>query len=624
MSDNPFAKPGHNPDVRPSAEERADVPRDGYGRYLVKLPGMEHMPSAPVVPLTRVSTITKALIQKKSIIDWRERLIVEAAADPANAELLVAIRQAGGDRKELKRIGEELFKRGGGKDRSLLGTAMHDFTERRNRGENLTEADMPEEHRPSLRAYEALLADRVRILPGFLERRILAPWSAGGTLDNIVMYRNDLLQPEGSDGDATGEWDMRVADLKTGRDLSKGWPEKLIQLWEYANSEYIWNDETQTWERMPRELRKDRGLIIHVPMDGTAHLYDVDLSGMDKVVEAAMIARRHEAEAHTKATMVASVDMRGPAYVAPTTEDQGVTITLPPPLHTAEEVTQSVVTAFRKAKEDGCQVPIGTGAVSAPGPQLSGTGKSLEPIGKHMDPPRRGCGVCGRIGHKRGNPICLGDADPGNLSSGETVATGQMPDDTSTDVAPVSPVDKDVVAFAGQKDVALSRVFNGQGTAGVDYQHQTGCPLNPERWPHSECPNPEDRCSCVPDRAGFTNRGDGVFVHATCGLRAPAPPVTVQMEPAVTLNRTDGSVAGVVGQPLAGPPITGTELSDPPATVQGWVVDWVVEDIRQAQNQKAVLKIRELAISRGAWNPELHDPIGKARYAELSPKGTNQ
>lgn len=595
MSDNPFAKPGHNPDVRQNAEERANVPRDQYGRYLVKMPGMEHMPSAPAVPLTRVSTITKALIQKKSLIEWRERLIIAAAADPANAELLKAIRQADGDRKELKRIGEELYKRGGGKDRSLLGTAMHDFTERRNRGENLTEADMPEEHRPSLRAYEALLADRVRILPGFLERRILAPWSAGGTLDNIVMYRNDLVQPEGSDGDAPGEWDMRVADLKTGRDLSKGWPEKLIQLWEYANSEYIWNDETQAWERMPRELRKDRGLIIHVPMDGTAHLYDVDLSGMDKVVEAAMIARRHEAEAHTKATMVASVDMRGPAYVAPELAPGSAANSvgmgrLAPEQIKADQQAFDYAASTISPEFAQALAPSHTGAVSAPGPQLGGTGKPLEPIGKHMDPPRRGCGVCGRIGHKRGNPICLGDADPGNVSSGETVATGQMPDDTSADMTPVSPVDKDVVAFAAV----------GQGFAGIGEHHAPGCPLNPERWPHTECPNPEDRCSCVPDRAGFTNRGDGVFVHATCGLRAPAPPTKLET------------------------PLIEPELSDPPATVQGWPGDWVTEDIRQAQNQQAVIKIRELAISRGAWNPELHDPIGKARYAELSPKGTNQ
>jgi hypothetical protein len=229
-----------------------------------------------------------------------------------------------------------------------------------------------------------------------------------------------------------------------------------------------------------------------------------------------------------------------------------------------------------------------------------------------------------------------------------------MTDDTSGVATGEQPIPAPSVA----KDVALSKVFNGQGTAGVDFPHAPGCPLDPDRWPHSICPNPEDRCSCVPDRAGWISRADGKYVHQTCGLRSVPPPSTVSVDPRmdvplspdevdremsdgdhdtrasaiaaiqgriqpnITLHRTDGSVAGVVGEPLAGPvAIVGAEMSVPAATVQGWPGDWVMEDIKRAQNCAAVVNIRTLALSKGAWNPEVHEKIGKDRYMELQKEG---
>lgn len=535
MTESPFATPGYNPDVRKNAEDRADVPRDRYNRYLVKLPGMEHMPSTPSVPLTRVSTITKALIQKKSLIDWRERVILEAVAGeidgPTASPLLDALSAAKtrGDRKEVMRVGEELFKRGGGKAKSQLGTAMHEYTEKRNRGED--PGSIPEEHRPSLAAYDAVLDGRVRVLPEFLERRLIAPWSAGGTLDNIVMYRNDLVQPEGADESdpAEGEWDMRVADLKTGRDISKGWAEKVIQLWEYANAEWLWDEEQGIWVRPPRELRKDRGLIIHVPMDGTATLYDVDLSGVDRVVEAAMIARRHEAEAPTRARVVATADQRGPAYVAPEPVAIGESVQV------GESIQVGELT-FTKISEN--PFPLG------------GDGKPLQPLAKDLG--KRGCGVCGRVGHKRGSATCLGENDPGHMPD----ATSQIPDINA-------PLPSD---FAEHAPDATSQMPNGA--------------------PVPTCPG---------HGAGWTNRGDGVFVCAQCGL--PSPKVATTLTEAVQTGQF----------PLAPDP----ELSVPAATVpDGWS-DWVAEDLRQARSVRAVVGIRHLAGQKESWKEEVHGVLAR-------------
>lgn len=554
--------------MRKNAEDRADVPRDQYGRYLVKLPGMEHMPSAPAVPLTRVSTITKALIQKTAVIDWRERLIVTAAADPENAQLLSSVLEAQnrGNRKEVMRISEELFKRGGGKERSQLGTAMHEYTEKRNRGED--PGSIPEEHRPSLAAYDAVLADRVRVLPQFLERRLIAPWSAGGTLDNIVMYRNDLVQPEGADEDtpAAGEWDMRVADLKTGRDMSKGWAEKVIQLWEYANAEWFWDEDQDIWVRPPRELRKDRGLIIHVPMDGTATLYDVDLSGVDRVVEAAMIARRHEAEASTRARVVATADRRGPAFVAPE------------PVALGESVQVGGLT-FTKISDNPFPPPLveNRGLLTADG---SGPLQPLAGEGK------RGCGACGRAGHKRTSPKCWGDADP---------STG-----------------KDAQVENQRKTGDQVRAEDPANVPDIN------APLPTDR---TEMPNGAPHPTCPGHGAGWTNRGDGVFVCAQCGL--PSAAVATTLSGAVQAGQFPPAgeqilkaLDAVSSDPHSTMADLAARLSVPAATVpEGWS-DWVAEDLRRAKSVRAVVGIRELAGKRGSWKDEVHGVLARTAVTE--------
>lgn len=578
MTESPFAKPSYDPDVRKSAEDRADVPRDQYDRYLVKLPGMEHMPSAPAVPLTRVSTITKALIQKKGINEWRERLILEAVAD-ADSAILAGLKQAKeqGNRKQLKTIGEELFKRGGGKERSQLGTAMHAYTEKRNRGED--PGSIPDEHLPSLAAYDAVLENRVRVMPQFLERRLIAPWSAGGTLDNIVMYRNDLIQPEGAEEDdpAEGEWDMRVADLKTGRDLSKGWAEKVIQLWEYANAEWFWDEDQDRWVRPPRELRKDRGLIIHVPMDGTAALYDVDLSGVDRIVEAAMIARRHNDEAITRARVVATADRRGPAFVlqpgpAANSVQHGQN-EAPADQAAYDYAANTISPEFAAALAPDHNLVENRGLLTADG---SGPLQPLAGEGK------RGCGACGRAGHKRNSPKCWGDADP---------AKGTP---TALLTSEPGPGVEDTPAVGSGEPQAMA---NGA--------------------PHPTCPG---------HGGGWTNRGDGVFVCEQCGLPSPAIATTLteavqtgQFPPPIPKRECCGRPVNEEHDPMCPERSPHGEvtvpadprLSVPAATVpDGWS-DWVAEDLRQAKSVRAVVGIRHLALQRESWKDDVHGALAR-------------
>lgn len=577
MSDNGFQSVKSNPDVRPNAEERSDVPRDQYGRYLSKIPGTEHMNSVPAIGHTRVSTVTSALIQKKSLNIWHDRMILSGLASLTDDEvqaMVKAARQAAqaDNKKQLSALANDLFYRGGGKTKSELGTAMHDFTERRNRGEALTENDMPEEHRPSLRAYDQVLADAgVLTIPEYLERRVWCEYGVQGTLDNVVWMRNDRIQPDGFDDDGDepvpGELEMRVADLKTGRDLSEGWPEKLIQLWLYANARFMWEpngkasfsgtpgaDETMVeggrWVPMPVGLRKDRALIIHVPMDGTAHLYDVDLSGVGEAVERAMYARRFEAEAPSRAHLISSVDMRGPAYVAPqmapgsaaNSVGKGRRVHLIPSADapTVDQFKDAILTGVQDGLIQADQIQPNEEPAQAEIP-LAGDGTPLQPL---AGPGKRGCGVCGRTGHKRGSVKCLGENDP---------STGRQ-------------------AQAENQKKTGEQVRAEDPGAAAQYHDPAVCSRNAGWVPG-------------PDGPG------GKWVCGDCGLPSPPVPTTVA---------------------------EAAKLSYPTATVTPWPSDWVLEDIRRAETRQAVLNVRSLALSKGAWNPEVHDSIGKSRYEELA------
>jgi hypothetical protein len=346
---------------------------------------------------------------------------------------------------------------------------------------------------------------------------------------------------------------------------------------------------------MPAGIRKDRGLILHVPMNGTATLYDVDISGVGAWVDAAIMARRINGEAPLRAHVVGTVDLRAGAYQPPAVsaidpetaqklqdsiqsarEQLSLNVSLP--VHTPEEITQAVTTAAREARAE--QELVG------------GTGKPLAPL---AEAGKKGCSVCRRTGHRKGSPVCLGEKDPAldtpdPMTPAEDEFSSPAPEPTGT-------------------DPALSKIFNGQGTAGVDFPHAPRCLLDPERWPHTTCPNPGDRCSCV-SPTGWVTRSDGKFVHGVCGLLSVPPPTKLET-------------------PLAAPE---PKLSDPTPTVapstpptSSWpsapAGDWVLEDMKTARTSAAVLAVRENAIQRGAWVEDTHAAPGYTRWNELQMEG---
>jgi hypothetical protein len=470
---DPFATPGDkipsSGRPRGDAEDRAPVPRDPWDRYWI--PNLDGTMPAANKGFTRVSTLKDSAVDKRGININNTGLVAHGIATvPALAAAAArAVRDE--DKKALRAVAAQAITAAGGKDRSALGTAVHEATERINRGE--PDVHVPEEYRADVDSYYQLLSENnVRVKREFMERVVLCPYNTAGTFDNIVEWFNPEAGELDEDGRPVGDWEWMIADLKTGRDLSYGYLEIMIQLWLYANAYGVLDLETNTYTPLPVEVRQDKAMVIHVPMaGGVAELYVIDISGAERYVRAAVELRRGNREAEKKWTKVGEV--RPAPYVlnndgSPQTDTKPVWIQLTPQqiadAETAERrqrivsgpagselVTEQMSepsgiatpgdsiqitmhpggwlpgTEMVPFPEVGPVVPIAEAvglvrtqdggiqdkAVNEQTGMLDGEGKPLAPFAV---PPKKGCSVCRRVGHRSTSKRCLGDADPAKAS----------------------------------------------------------------------------------------------------------------------------------------------------------------------------------------------------------------
>lgn len=552
------------------------VPRDGHGRYA--LPQLDGTPppaykNGNPIGMVRASTIKSALTDKKGVQLWRDALIAQGLSTSpdlieraAKAAKLVDEKQR---KAQLREVSEEAFVRAGGKDRSTLGTAVHDYHEKRGKG--LPAGDVPEEHRPSIDAFAQLLIDHhITVLPEYSERVAKLPFGAAGTIDNIVRW----LNPE------TEDLELVVADLKTGRTIELGALEILMQLWQYANAEalaVIRDDQPISYEPVPVDLRKDRALIFHVPMDGTARLYVLDLSGVYDYVWAAVTARRANAEAWFKFREIGQpVDKRGPAFVAPATSETithvrfaGKVIEVSPAFEQFRvgvlpefpgQVTPQMLADAEKAKERQ--------AAAAGSPKTlsdmadAETAKRDAEVGPSVRK-RKACSVCRQPGHTAKN--CPQNPDSPKYSP--------EPSNPAEDYTP------------GESDVAT-----------------------PTTEPLQYCPTAG---------AGGWTAVDGHWVCGCHGLPARAA-VEAQLNMVSQPTSTAETVAFANGENTAEGVFRTTS---PETVVPTWQDDSVTTDIKRAQTADALTGVWQLATAKGLWDPAKHDALASSRAQDLMMEG---
>lgn len=258
---DPFATP-----TGPAGRTDA-VRRDGYGRYMAPLPPSDEHPTGGPKdrPYTRATTLAKTVADTFAINQWGKRMVAKGLTLRPDLRALVAATPLD-DRDTLNKACADAEAAAGAKVSANLGTARHALTELMDRGQPLPPLE-PEEER-DLAAYRKVLADEgIEVLSDWIERTVVLPeYDVAGTLDRIVRM------PDGS---------LRIADLKTGADLSYGWGEICIQLRIYAAAQWAYDykatDPEKAWLAMPK-VDQNIGLVIHLPVGkGEAMTYDVNL-----------------------------------------------------------------------------------------------------------------------------------------------------------------------------------------------------------------------------------------------------------------------------------------------------------------------------------------------------------
>ena len=254
------------------------IKRDRYGRYCLPDPetGQERS-------WTRVTTLASTLADRYGLEKWSQRNIVWGLGQRQDLWARAAAVTID-EKRTLGQIADDAQAAASSAAGANLGTALHQFTERIDRGEIVP---VPPPYDKDVAAYLKALADAgVSIVKSSVERIVIVPeFEVVGTLDRVV---RGPWRPEG----LPEKYDPlpRVADLKTGRDVVKfGMTEIALQLALYANASHWWTGEE--WRPMP-ELDRDKAVVMHLPVgQGKCALYEVDIRAGWEAVQLAVDVR---------------------------------------------------------------------------------------------------------------------------------------------------------------------------------------------------------------------------------------------------------------------------------------------------------------------------------------------
>ena len=227
-------------DITPAARVYVEPSRDRYGRYLLPDPD-----SGEVRAWTRATTWAKTLSDTTGLHKWECRMVAKGITLRPDLYALAAAAPAD-DVTALDTLTEAAREAAAASASANLGTALHRFTERHDRGELVAP---PEPWAADLAAYTATLrAEGITIDPAHIERITPVPGlGAAGTLDRIAKVPGHGLV---------------IADVKTGQDLRWSWGEIAVQLAIYAHGAGLWTG--RGYDPMP-EVSQERALVIHLP-----------------------------------------------------------------------------------------------------------------------------------------------------------------------------------------------------------------------------------------------------------------------------------------------------------------------------------------------------------------------
>jgi hypothetical protein len=534
------------------------VPMDHQDRYLIPDPADPNgSATGRRRSWQRATNFAGMLAERFALEIHAQNCIIEGIGSREDLRLLsIAAALKPGDRKLLRQIRQQASAAGGGDAKANQGTGLHVLSEVIDRG-GLPEAlealggdeDMVRQ-RVMCRAYANMLArENVQLPPEELgigegsELVFIVPaLNVAGRLDKVRLVRGRLA----------------IVDAKTGQNPSKhSQVEIAIQLALAAHAEWLWFEDEGRLVPMPL-VDQRHAYVAHVPFGGDhAELIDVDIAKGWLYAQLALQVR----EARADSTLFFPLGRVGAEeeWARPIDGDQVAQVLAelaPAPVQVETPRGTATPDPAPGGTEQGTEAPTVTliewtpaivgepqavaQAVEHRQPQdLRMLGeKGLDALGEQLADPtpagRRGCGACGRIGHKRGNPRCLGDQDPLQLG-----AVPIEPDPEEHELQ---------MAAAGHAQTAAEKLADVANTAP----------------PWCTCPAP------AAGQHGWIKRPDGIYLHKEpgCGLPSWAATQRAVASAIATTRNDDPGVVAMAAQAVQF--FTSHPDAQPPESAQPW------------------------------------------------------
>lgn len=246
---------------RPRKRKADKIKRDQYGRYV--LPDPE---SGKTQSWTRVTTIAGAIKDRYALELWSQRNVAWGIGQRKDLYARAAACKQDDD-ETLGEIVDQALGAAATQSGAILGSALHEFTERTDAGERLD--NIPEPYDRDVEVYrEAVAAAGLQVAAGWIERTVIIPEiGAVGTLDRVY---------------TTAEWLVpRIGDLKTGQadeeKFLKYGVDIPLQLAMYAHASHWWDFENEQWVEMP-PIDQQVATVVHLPAgENRCTVYDCNI-----------------------------------------------------------------------------------------------------------------------------------------------------------------------------------------------------------------------------------------------------------------------------------------------------------------------------------------------------------
>lgn len=233
----------------------SEIKRDRWGRPLIIPPN-----GGKPVPYMRATTLAGVLDDTWGLSKYLQRQV--AVGLTKRDDLLLSVAAHSGDKNKLDDLCEQAAEAAGGSAKATIGTALHTFTERMDRGEPLGSllSEIPAAYADDLTAYGR--ATQETLTPLHIEQMVVIDeLQVAGTPDRIGLFKRQSIP--------------KIIDLKTGG-ITYAMGKIAIQLALYAHGALY---DPVTGERTELVVDREQAIVIHLPAgQGECTLHWVDIA----------------------------------------------------------------------------------------------------------------------------------------------------------------------------------------------------------------------------------------------------------------------------------------------------------------------------------------------------------